>query len=186
MWPTCAPDGQNDLPGSPKYSQDWPNAPPDLPKINTTTSKFPPYDLPIFRNMARSCAPLNSFKTGLRWLEMKNVFFMKKSSLTCKNQVKAHFLENLWKLEDQYRIIFHQALWPEEPREIRFFRKTSRHEVQDFPNKCLKRLWNGFRKLIRGHGDLHPARNCDPNPLATLPGSRNPNFRSKKGRKSGF
>ena len=82
--------------------------------------------------------PLNSFKTSLRWLKMKNTFFMKKWNVTCKNQVKSHFLINLWKLEDQYRIIFQLALWPEEPREIRFFRKTSRHEIQVSPKNVWK------------------------------------------------
>ncbi len=36
----------------------------------------------------------------------------------CKNPVKTS------KLEDQYAIIFGLALWPEEPREIHFFKKS--------------------------------------------------------------
>ena len=39
--------------------------------------------------------PLNSFQTSLRWLEMKNVIFMKKWNVTCKNALKSHFMTNL-------------------------------------------------------------------------------------------
>ena len=55
-----------------------------------------------------------------------------------------------------------------------------------FAEKCLRRVRNGFRFFFWGHGDLDPARNCVPNPLATLPDPRNPIFRSKKGRNPDF
>ena len=41
-------------------------------------------------------------------------------------------------LEDQYAIIFSLALWPEEPHEIHFFKKTGFHKKCSFENvkKC--------------------------------------------------
>ena len=52
-----------------------------------------------------------------------------------ENQVKSHFLENLWKLDIQYRIIFHQALWREKPWEIHFFEKSFRNLGPDRPKR---------------------------------------------------
>ena len=99
---------------------------------------------------------------------MKNVIFMKKWNVTCKNAVESHFMINLWKLEDQYRIIFHLAVWPEEPREIHFFEKSLEHVGRIF-GKWSKNARNGFRTKISGSRYLESARNFDPNPMATVP-----------------
>ena len=43
-----------------------------------------------------------------------------------------------FELEDQYAIIFSLALWPQEPHEIHFFKKTGFHKKCSFENvkKC--------------------------------------------------
>ena len=69
---------------------------------------------------------------------MKNVFFMKKWNVTWKNQVKSRFLENLWKIDIQYTIIFHQALWLEKPWKIHLFKKSFEKFGLDFHGICEK------------------------------------------------
>ena len=69
---------------------------------------------------------------------MKNTIFIKKWIVTCKTAVKSHFMTNLWKLEDQYRIIFHQALWLEKPWEIHLFEKSFEKFGPDVHGICEK------------------------------------------------
>ena len=72
---------------------------------------------------------------------MENRFLMEKWNVTCKNAVEIQIMINLWKLEDQYTIIFLLALWPEEPWEIHFFEKSFEHVGLDFRKmieKCTK------------------------------------------------
>ena len=70
---------------------------------------------------------------------------MKKLNSACKNAVEIQIMINLWKLEDQYTIIFLLALFPEEPREIHFFEKSLEHVGFNFRKiieKCTKWLQN--------------------------------------------
>ena len=67
---------------------------------------------------------------------------MKKLNSACKNAVEIQIMINLWKLEDQYTIIFLLALFPEEPWEIHFFEKSFEHVDLDF-QKCPKIDENG-------------------------------------------
>ena len=48
-----------------------------------------------------------------------------------------------------------------------------------FRPKITKTDRNGFRKLISRYGDLDPARNFDPNPMAMVPDPKNLIFRLK-------
>ena len=57
---------------------------------------------------------------------------------------------NIWKFEDQYTIIFHLALWPEEPREIHLFEKSFEHIDLDFLKKCPKSDENGLEWVRHG------------------------------------
>ena len=109
---------------------------------------------------------------------MKNVFFMKKWNLTWKNVVESHFLMKIWKLEDQYTIIFLLALFPEEPREIHFFEKSLEHVGFNFRKiieKCTKWLQNedlgvpipGIRTKFRSESN------------GDGPGPPNPGFRAE-------
>ena len=52
----------------------------------------------------------------------------------CENPLKT------FELEDQYAIIFGLALWPQEPHEINFFKKTGFHKKCSFEN--VKKLQN--------------------------------------------
>ena len=67
---------------------------------------------------------------------MANMIFMKNLNVTCKNAVAFYLLINIWKLYDQYRIIFHLEL---------FVEKSFEHVGLDFRKiigKCTKWLQN--------------------------------------------
>ena len=85
---------------------------------------------------------------------MKNRFLMKKWNSACKNAVEIQIMINLWKLEDQYTIIFLLALFPEEPWEIHFFEKSFEHVGLNFP-KCLKINENGSEWVRHGSPRAH-------------------------------
>ena len=53
-----------------------------------------------------------------------------------KNTVKTS------ELEDQYVIIFGLALWPQEPHEIHFFKKTGFHKKYSFENVKSCQNWH--------------------------------------------
>ena len=99
---------------------------------------------------------------------MKSRFLVKKWNVTCTNAVKLHFLMNIWKLEDQYTIIFLLAVFPEEPWEIHFFEKSLEHVGRIF-GKLSKNVRNGIRTKISACRYLESARNFDPNPMALVP-----------------
>ena len=64
----------------------------------------------------------------------------------CQNPMKTS------ELEDQYAVIFSLAVWPEEPREIDFFKK-SWFSQNMFVRKCQKSSklsWNGSRIEMTG------------------------------------
>ena len=78
------------LPGartSPETSQRLPRDPPETLRSLRYAPKVP--------KVRPLGPPLNSFKTSLRWLEMKNVIFMEKWNVTYKNAVESHFMINL-------------------------------------------------------------------------------------------
>ena len=94
--------------------------------------------------------------------------FDENMNFTCKNAVEIQIMINLWKLEDQYTIIFLLALFPEEPWEIHFFEKSLEHVGRIF-GKSSKNARNGFRTKISGSRYLESAQNFDPNPMAMVP-----------------
>ena len=55
-------------------------------------------------------------------------------------------------------------------------------DISEMAPKSATIVRNGIRKAFLRHGDLHPARNFVPNPMATLPEPRNPSFFDEKGR----
>ena len=103
---------------------------------------------------------------------MKNMFLMKKWNSACKNAVEIQIMINLWKLEDQYTIIFLLALFPEEPREIHFFEKSVEHVGLDFQKmfeNWWKWVWMGPPWVPTGLiFDEDGAKSC-PMPLDALP-----------------
>ena len=63
-------------------------------------------------------------ETCLKQLKMKNWYFLKKLNLIGKTRWNRKVLVKSWWVEDQYRIIFYVALWPERPQGIDFFEKS--------------------------------------------------------------
>ena len=53
------------------------------------------------------------------------------------------------KLEDQYAIIFGLALWPQEPREIHFFKKTGFHKKWSSENVKNNTNWHEMGPGLR-------------------------------------
>ena len=45
---------------------------------------------------------------------------------------KTQLVMKISNVENQYEIIFHRSVWPEEPREIQFFEKSFEHVDLDF------------------------------------------------------
>ena len=113
--------------------------------------------------------PSKQASDGSKW----NIsFFMKKWDVTCKNAVEFHCMINLRKLEAQSKIIFHLALWPEEPWEIHVVLKefrTCRSWFSKHVRKSMNMVLNG--SAMNPHGfifDEDGAINC-PMPLDALP-----------------
>ena len=65
--------------------------------------------------------PLEVILYGLKW---KSVFFEKLQEFDVKMHQNGQKSVKTSELEDRYAVIFSLALWPEEPREIDFFKKS--------------------------------------------------------------
>ena len=75
-------------------------------------------------------------------------------------------------LEDRYAVIFSLALWPEEPREIDFFKKSWFSKIMSSRNvkKYPKWSWNGSPWLRLGWYLAKMDPNASRKPLEALPG----------------
>ena len=65
--------------------------------------------------------PLEVILYGLKW---KSAFLEKLQGFDVKMHQNRQIPVKTFELEDQYAIIFSLALWPQEPHEIIFFKKT--------------------------------------------------------------
>ena len=61
--------------------------------------------------------------TALRWLQMKNMVFLKNLKVYCNLHVKSMFFPKRSWLEDPYAITFSLPHWPEVSSGIHFFKK---------------------------------------------------------------
>ena len=66
----------------------------------------------------------DSFGTNFIWLEMEKRVFEKWKGFDIKMYQNSQKTVKTSELEDRYAVIFSLALWPEEPREIDFFKKS--------------------------------------------------------------
>ena len=67
----------------------------------------------------------NLYLEGLKW----KTTFQQKVGLEVQNAIKILSEGPRSKLENPYTIHFHRGVWPEEPYEIHFFKKTLKKEI---------------------------------------------------------
>ena len=87
------------------------------------------------KNEGKHEIPSELILYGLKW---KSAFLEKWQGFDVKIHQNAQNPVKTFELEDQYAIIFSLALWPQEPHEIHFFKKTGFHKKCSFENvkKC--------------------------------------------------
>ena len=66
----------------------------------------------------------DSFGRNFIWLNMEKCFFKKWQGFDVKMHQNRQKSVKTSELEDRYAVIFSLALWPEEPQEIDFFKKS--------------------------------------------------------------
>ena len=82
------------------------------------------------------------FGTDILWLRVEKCFFSKHIEVDVKMHQNRQISVKASELEDQYAIIFSLALWPQEPHEIHFFKKTGFHKKCSFENVKQCQNWD--------------------------------------------